>query len=269
MLYSLPSHVRRLQYLINALISHRYTLIIIRSFLKSQIGHSFNRIWFRIKEHFINLVAEKSLNKEMADLAFILLYGRPLGIFGTMDIIGLQTAIDIRHVWHSHGACDTEMPDFVQEMVKAQQTFYGPCTKNHCPQKNIEELWSTRSANLERMEQYSRNHDLYHVQWRSFTDKLITDVLRLKERFPVDSIPTDIQVMEYLEQSPELKFTMFLIASVTVKEYRHTVIENEVIAPETMKTLLSKLDINEHLFEEMNNHFPDSSGITAKKKEEL
>ncbi|WP_419835512.1 hypothetical protein [Endozoicomonas atrinae] len=42
--------------------------------IKDQIGHSFNRIWFRIKEHFIDMQGKNLINRQLADLAFIIVY---------------------------------------------------------------------------------------------------------------------------------------------------------------------------------------------------
>ncbi|KEI72347.1 3-hydroxyacyl-CoA dehydrogenase NAD-binding domain-containing protein [Endozoicomonas elysicola] len=232
--------------------------------IKDQIGHSFNRIWFRIKEHFIDMLGKNLINRQLADLAFIIVYNRPLGIFGTMDMISLNTAIDIRHVWKTYGACSSEMPLFVRDMAGKGETFYPPCTRPDCTQKNIFRLLETSAANQEGLLEYGWQNGLMSPHWESELNRMVNKELNLEERYPEvagHTAPDGGDIIHYLNVSSQLRMAVYLLAGITIQEYRHTVLRNSVISPESMDHLLNILTGQDRLFSRLNQLFPVSFGL--------
>ncbi len=233
--------------------------------IKDQIGHSFNRIWFRIKEHFIDMLGKNLINRQLADLAFIIVYNRPLGIFGTMDMIGLNVAIDILHVWKTYGACSSEMPLFIRDMAEKGETFYPPCTRPDCTQKNIARLWETGAANQAGLLEYGWQNGLMDPHWESDVHRMVHKELNLEERYPEvadHAVPDGSDVIDYLNVSSQLRLAVYLLAGITIKEYRHTVVRNNVISPESMDRLVNILTGQDRLFSSLNQWFPVSFGLT-------
>ena len=240
--------------------------------LKDQVGHSFNRIWFRIKEHFINALSQGKINHQMADLAFILVYNRPLGIFGTMDLIGLKTAIDIRHVWKTYGACQSEMPPLVQDMAIEGRTFYPPCLPGDCLQKEVHRLWAEKWASLSGLYEYGYEHQLIvHLSdWDKQTRQFVKNELKLPERYPEKNEQHEsrgVLLERYVESSPELRLAIYLLVSVTVQEYQHTVLANKVLSADSMDRLVAILTGQSRLFSRLNQYFKDSQSQNAPKSE--
>ena len=229
--------------------------------IKDQIGHSFNRIWFRIKEHFIDMLGNNLINRQLADLAFIIVYNRPLGIFGTMDMIGLNTAIDIRHVWKTYGACSSEMPLFVRDMAEKGETFYSSCTKPDCVQKNIARLWETGAANQQGLLDYGWQNGMMNPHWESDFNRTLHKELNLEERYPMvagNTAPDGGDLINYLYVSSQLRLAVYLLAGITIQEYRHTVVRNNVISPESMDRLVNILTGQDRLFSRLNQLIPES-----------
>ena len=232
--------------------------------IKDQIGHSFNRIWFRIKEHFIDMLGKNLINRQLADLAFIIVYNRPLGILGTMDMIGLNTAIDIRHVWKTYGACSSEMPLFVRDMAEKGETFYPSCTKPDCVQKNIVRLWETGAANLQGLLEYGWQNGMMNPHWESDFNRTLHKELNLEEQYPMvagNTAPDGGDLINNLYISSQLRLAVYLLAAITIQEYRHTVLRNNVISPESMDRLGYILTGQDRLFSRLNQWFPVSFGL--------
>lgn len=78
--------------------------------LRESTGFIFNRIWRVIKKEALNLVDEGVATHEDVDRAWIIATGMPIGIFGLMDMIGLDVVREIEMVYQQESGEEKDLP---------------------------------------------------------------------------------------------------------------------------------------------------------------
>ena len=219
--------------------------------IRDQLGHSFNRIWFRLKEHFIDMAEQDVVNYPMVDLAFMLIYGRPLGIFGTMDVIGLGTAIHIRDVWFELGGVGSRMPASIIERWQEGRRFYSEEDRP----ADVAWLAPQRQANLDGMQRYAEAHALADEGWQEKTKQLVKELLASARH--LSSREKDKALLQWFDDDEQLQYATFLVAAVTLQEYRHTILENKVLSVEDADALLGILTGQSYFLSRMEKVFQE------------
>lgn len=78
--------------------------------LKESTGFIFNRVWRAIKKETLNLVDEGVASYEDVDRAWIVSTGMPMGVFGLMDMVGLDVVRDIEMVYYRESGDERDFP---------------------------------------------------------------------------------------------------------------------------------------------------------------
>jgi 3-hydroxybutyryl-CoA dehydrogenase len=90
---------------------------------KEQMGYAMNRLWRVIKREALRQVAEGITTPADLDRAWMLLFGMPIGPFGIMDEVGLETILHIEERYARAGSDPTDHPpQFLHDMVAAGRT---------------------------------------------------------------------------------------------------------------------------------------------------
>lgn len=90
---------------------------------KEQMGYAMNRLWRVIKREALRQVAEGITTPADLDRAWMLVFGMPIGPFGIMDEVGLETILHIEERYARAGADPTDHPpQFLHDMVAAGRT---------------------------------------------------------------------------------------------------------------------------------------------------
>ena len=78
--------------------------------LKESTGFIFNRIWRVIKKDCLHLVDEGVASHEDVDRAWMIVFKKPYGPFGAMDMIGLDVVRDIEMVYYKESGDESDAP---------------------------------------------------------------------------------------------------------------------------------------------------------------
>ncbi len=100
--------------------------------------------------------------------------------------------------------------------------------------------------------------------WESELNRMVHKELNLEERYPEvadHAAPDGGDVINCLNVSSQLRLAVYLLAGITIQEYRHTVLSNNVISPESMDSLGYILTGQDRLFSRLNQLFPVSFGL--------
>jgi 3-hydroxybutyryl-CoA dehydrogenase len=90
---------------------------------KEQMGYAMNRLWRVIKREALRQVAEGVTTPADLDRAWMLVFSMPIGPFGIMDEVGLETILHIEERYARAGADPTDHPpQFLHDMVAAGLT---------------------------------------------------------------------------------------------------------------------------------------------------
>jgi 3-hydroxybutyryl-CoA dehydrogenase len=90
---------------------------------KEQMGYAMNRLWRVIKREALRQVAEGITTPADLDRAWMLVFGMPIGPFGIMDEVGLETILHIEERYARAGTDPTDHPpQFLLDMVAAGHT---------------------------------------------------------------------------------------------------------------------------------------------------
>jgi 3-hydroxybutyryl-CoA dehydrogenase len=90
---------------------------------KEQMGYAMNRLWRVIKREALRQVAEGVTTPADLDRAWMLVFGMPIGPFGIMDEVGLETILHIEERYSRAGTDPTDHPpQFLLDMVAAGRT---------------------------------------------------------------------------------------------------------------------------------------------------
>jgi 3-hydroxybutyryl-CoA dehydrogenase len=85
---------------------------------KELLGFCMNRIWHSARIEALNMWANDYVDFETIDRAWMVFTGMPIGPFGMMDSIGLETVYNV-HMMYYNEANDTSKkpPDKLKEMI--------------------------------------------------------------------------------------------------------------------------------------------------------
>jgi len=86
---------------------------------KESTGFIFNRVWRVIKKECLSVVDEGVASHEDVDRAWMIFTGLPIGLFGLMDMIGLDVIRDIEMVYyHESGDEDDAPPKLLLDKIE-------------------------------------------------------------------------------------------------------------------------------------------------------
>lgn len=77
---------------------------------KESTGFIFNRVWRAIKKETMDLVNEGVASHEDVDRAWIIATGMPMGVFGLMDMVGLDVVRDIEMIYYRESGDEKDLP---------------------------------------------------------------------------------------------------------------------------------------------------------------
>ena len=203
-------------------------------------GHAFNRVWFQIKTHFISMMPyadHQIMNEAAADLVFKIVSGRPLGIFSTLNHIGLETSVNIWRHWLEKKETPYTIPIWYEHIAhhskQTQSTVFHEDT-SLANQKDEQWLYEHSTVNLENAIAFAKSRNLYDENW----EKIIAPIAKNSP---------------YLEKDIGLKFTSYLLLTLSQREYLH-IINIGVMEKNQLDDLINQLIPNPLFLTFMQTH---------------